>query len=575
MAFVCMAVLGLTTGMYAFLMGPALRFLLTGGEEGLDKVRWLLGDGVRVDRAFALWALPVTIVAVGVVKGFAYLGQFYFMGWFAQRVGADLRRAVFEALARISPTRLPAQRAGDLLARFTNDVGAVEFAAFYTLGSYVRDTLQIIVLVGVALWLNWKVALATLVVLPLAVVPAARLTRSVIKRLRVGQSRLGALAAQLSESLGGLRTIQAFNGQEAERRRFEENATLQRQALIRAGWSRGAVPGLMELLAAGAIAATLSFAISTRSIPPEELVSVLTALILVYQPAKDLGRVTQYGVLATVAGERVLEVLDSVPAVTDRPDARELISIRREIALREVVFGYGDRPALDGVSLTLPIGKVVAVVGPSGSGKSTLVSLLLRFELPQQGALLIDGEPADGYTQHSLRRQFGLVTQDAQLFSGSVLDNLRLGRPDATLAEAEAAARVAAADRFIHALPKGYATPIGERGVVLSGGQRQRLALARAVLSGAPVLLLDEATSNLDPESEREVQRALAVLLKDRTALVIAHRLSTVRDADLIYVMEAGRVVESGTHPELLARTGSYARLWSLQEQPGEQGGAA
>ncbi len=575
MAFVCMAVLGLTTGIYAFLMGPALRFLLTGGEEGLDKVRWLLGDEVRVDRAFALWALPVTIVAVGVVKGFSYLGQFYFMGWFAQRVGADLRRAVFDALARISPTRIPSQRAGDLLTRFTNDVGAVEFAAFYTLGSYVRDTLQIIVLVGVALWLNWKVALATLVVLPLAVLPAARLTRSVIKRLRVGQSRLGALAAQLSESLGGLRTIQAFNGQEAERRRFEENATVQRQALIRAGWSRGAVPGLMELLAAGAIAATLSFAISTRSIPPEELVSVLTALILVYQPAKDLGRVTQYGILAKVAGERVLEVLDSVPAVTDRPEARELTTIRQEIALREVVFGYGDRPALDGVSLTLPIGKVVAVVGPSGSGKSTLVSLLLRFESPQQGALLIDGEPAEAYTQHSLRRQFGLVTQDAQLFSGSVLDNLRLGRPDATLAEVEAAARVAAAESFIQALPQGYATPIGERGVVLSGGQRQRLALARAVLSGAPVLLLDEATSNLDPESEREVQQALGVLLKGRTALVIAHRLSTVRDADLIYVLEAGRVVESGTHPELLARAGSYARLWTLQEQPGEQGSAA
>jgi len=271
----------------------------------------------------------------------------------------------------------------------------------------------------------------------------------------------------------------------------------------------------------------------------------------------------------------VLEVLDAQPAVSDAPDAVELERISQGIELREVVFGYGDRPALEGVSLRLPVGKVVAVVGPSGSGKSTLVSLLMRFEQPQQGRLEVDGVDAGRYTQRSLRAQFSLVTQDAQLFSGPVIDNLRLGRPSASQAEVEAAAKVAAAEVFIQALPQGYQTPIGERGVVLSGGQRQRLALARAVLSGAPVLVLDEATSNLDPESEREVQQALKAVLKERTALVIAHRLSTVQEADLIYVMERGRVVERGNHRELLAQGGAYSRLWSLQEQPQAQGSAA
>lgn len=574
-AFACMAVLGITTGLYAFLMGPALRFLLTGGEDGLDSLRRLFGAGFALDRDTVFWALPVAIVAVGVAKGFSYLGQFFFMGWFAQRVGADLRRSVFLALARIPPTRLPSQRAGDLLTRFTQDVTSVEVAAFYTLGSYVRDTLQIIVLVTVALWLNWKVALATLIVLPLAVIPAARLTRSVMKRLRVGQTKLGLLAAQLQESLVGLRTIQAFNGQAAERARFADNAQQQRVALTRAGWSRGGVPGLMEIMAATAIAATLSFALSTRSIPPEELVSVLTALILVYQPAKDLGRVTQFGIQAAVAGERILQVLDAAPAVADSPGATSLTGVRESVRFQDVHFEYGERPALDGVTLDLPIGKTVAVVGASGSGKSTLVSLLMRSEAPARGDLLFDGVSASRFTVDSVRSQFALVTQEAQLFSGTVADNLRVARGDASAEELERAARTASADAFIRALPGGYEARIGERGVVLSGGQRQRLALARAVLSGAPVLVLDEATSNLDPESEREVQAALREVLRGRTALVIAHRLSTIQDADLIHVMDAGRVVESGTHVQLLARHGQYARLWSLQESPGAARGSA
>jgi subfamily B ATP-binding cassette protein MsbA len=294
----------------------------------------------------------------------------------------------------------------------------------------------------------------------------------------------------------------------------------------------------------------------------------------VYQPVKDLGRVTQFAMQAGAAGERLFALLDLHHPVADVPGATAAPELKQEIRVEDVRFSYGERRALDGLTLELPVGKVVALVGPSGGGKSTLTNLLLRFERPQEGRLLFDGVDVDGYTAASVRAKFALVTQEPLLFSGSVLDNLRYARPEATREEVEAAARVANADGFIRALPEGYDTRVGERGVKLSGGQRQRLCIARAVLSRAPVLVLDEATSSLDPESEREVQAALAAVLPGRTALVIAHRLSTVAEADLLYVVEAGRVVERGSHAELLKLGGRYAALWALQTAGSERGAA-
>lgn len=565
-AFACMVALGVTTGAYAYLMGPALRFLLSGGVEGLGQVGRLFPALAGVDRQRALWLFPVVIVAIAVVKGLGYLGQFYWMGLFGQRVVADLRREVFAHLAGMSPAQLARQRSGDLLSRFSADVASVELAATYTVASYVRDGLQVIILVGVALSLSWKLALGTLLILPVAVLPASRLTRSVLKRSREGQAQLGNLAAQLQEGLGGMRTIQAFNARAAELARFDAHAGEHQRAMIRAGWARGAVPGLMEVLAATAIACALSFAAATRSIPPDELISVLAAVVLIYQPAKDLGRVSQFALQAAVAGERIFELLDALHPVADAQGAQAAEPLARGVRLEDVRFSYGERKALDGLTLEIPVGKVTALVGPSGGGKSTLASLLLRFEQPQGGRILLDGVDVAGLKADSVRAQFALVTQEALLFSATVLENLRFGKPDATMEEVVRAARVAHADEFIRALPQGYRTPVGERGVVLSGGQKQRLCLARAVLANAPVLVLDEATSNLDPRSEADVRDALASVLEGRTALIIAHRLSTVVDADVIHVMDAGRIVESGPHEELLRRNGLYTQLWLLQE---------
>ncbi|HYV49202.1 MAG TPA: ABC transporter ATP-binding protein [Myxococcaceae bacterium] len=565
LAFACMVVLGATTGLYAYLMGPALRFLLEGGRSGLGMPARLFPALEQLDRGTALWLFPVAIVAIGVLKGLSYLGQFYWMGLYGQKVVGDLRRAVFWKLASLSPLQLARERTGDLLSRFTSDVAAVEAAATYAVASYLRDGLQIAILVGVALFLDWRIAGFTLLVLPLAVLPAARLTRSVLRRTRDAQAQLGEIAAQIKEGLSGLRTIQAFNAEAAERARFATHAGRHQSALIRAGWARGAVPGVMELLAAGALALGLGYAVRAQ-LPPEHLVSVLTAVVLIYQPAKDLGRVSQFALQAAVAGERIFQLLDAdhpVPPATGLPRARRL---SRELRLEDVWFKYGDRPALEGCSFSAKAGQITALVGPSGAGKSTVTQLLLRFTRPDRGRIFIDGEDVERYAPDSVRESFALVTQESLLFSTTVLENVRFARPDASPQEVEAAARIASAHDFIQALPKGYGTPVGERGVVLSGGQKQRLCLARAVLAGAPVLVLDEATSNLDPESEAEVRRAMDAMLRGRTALVIAHRLSTVRNADLIHVIDRGRVVESGTHAELLRAGGLYARLWELQE---------
>ena len=376
------------------------------------------------------------------------------------------------------------------------------------------------------------------------------------------------MAGQLREALAAVRTVQAYGVEQAEAARFGARAEAHAATLARAGWARAAVPALTEVLAALAVAAVLVWAAGNMEVAPERLLSFLAALILLYQPAKELGRASQFATQGAAAAERLLEVLETPPLVTDAPGAKPAPRLARAVRLDTVSLAYGDRPALSRLELEIPVGKVTALVGPSGGGKSSVAALLLRFVRPDAGRILWDGTDVEGCTVASLRSQMALVTQEPLLFSGTVRENLLSARPEATGGELRAALRAARAEEFVMALPRQWDTPLGERGARLSGGQRQRLALARAVLMHARLLVLDEATSNLDPEGEREVQAALESMLPGRTALVIAHRLQTIARADRIHVLVAGRVVEEGTHEELLLRGGWYAEAWTLQHPP-------
>jgi subfamily B ATP-binding cassette protein MsbA len=563
-----MAVLALATGAYAFLVGPVLRFLLTGGASALGRVSAWAPALEPEGRGRLLAALPLLLVVIAVVKGVAYAAQFTWVGQFGQRTVAGVRRALFDALLRLSPVQLGQRMSGDLLSRFSADVTAVETAAIYAVGAWIRDGLTVLVLAAVAVALDWRLALLALAVVPLAAVPVARLTRAVLRRTREGQARLGGMAGQLREALAGVRTVQAYGVEPSEAARFGARATSHARTLSRAAWARAAVPALTEVLAAGAIAGVLAWAAAGAPIPPERLLSFLAALVLLYQPAKELGRASQFATQGAAAAERLLDVLETRPLVSDAPAARAAPRLQQAVRLEGVRLAYGERPALHGLSLDIPVGQLTALVGPSGSGKSTVAALLLRFLRPDGGRLAWDEVDVEGCTVASLRAQTALVTQEPLLFSGTVRDNLLAARPDATPAELTHALRVASAESFVEALPQKMETPLGERGVRLSGGQRQRLALARAVLRDARLWVLDEATSSLDPQGEREVQAALEAVLAGRTALVIAHRLQTVAGADRIHVLDGGRVVESGTHAELLARGQWYARAWALQHPP-------
>jgi len=550
-AFLCMGMTAGSTALRAWLMEPVLDRIFIARDASL---LLLLGGAALV---------------LALIKGFADYGQTVLMNRVGQRVIADIQIASFARLLRADLAYFNATSSGLLISRLTNDVGLLRNAAGNVLAGIGRDAVTVVFLVGLMFYQDWVLALIAFFAFPLAIRPIIGIGRRMRRVSANTQAEMGQLTTLLSQTFQGARHVKAYGMEEYEERRAGRLIERIFALVDRANRTRSQATPMMEALGGAAIAVVILYGgqqVISGARTPGAFFSFITALLLAYQPVKALAILNANLQEGLAAAQRVFQVLDIEPAIHDRPGARPLRIETGEVRFEQVRFGY--RPgavALDGISLTVPGGGTVALVGPSGAGKSTMLNLIPRFYEVDQGALSIDGQDVRAVTLASLRGAIALVAQEVSLFDDTVRANIAYGRFGASEEEIEAAATAAGADRFIRELPQGYDTLVGEHGVLLSGGQRQRLAIARAMLKDAPILLLDEATSALDSESERQVQAALRSLMRGRTTIVIAHRLSTVIGADLICVLDRGHIVESGRHAQLLARNGLYARLYETQ----------
>ncbi len=482
----------------------------------------------------------------------------------------DLRGRLFAHLQRLSLAFYHGRRSGTLIARLTSDVDALRDSLAAGVGDVLKDGLTLIGLLAVALSASWRLTLFAMLVVPPAGIALTMAGLKMRRRSGRAQERMAEVTTVLQESIAGARVVKAFGMEHYETARFGAANDGHLHAYVRLRGIAIALKPFTEfvtILVAVAIAWFGAREIFVHhSMPPERFIQFVTALLAMISPIKGLSEVNSKVAAGLGAADRIFGLLDTPPTVVDRPGARELPALAGAIRYEHVDFAYQPgEPVLHDVTFEVRRGEVVALVGASGAGKSTTLDLLARFYDPTRGRITVDGADVRDVTVASLRRQLGIVTQETILFHDSVRANIAYGLAEAKDADVEAAARAAHAHDFISRLPQGYGTVIGDRGVRLSGGERQRLAIARALLRNPPVLLLDEATSSLDTESERLVQEALERLMRERTVLVIAHRLSTVQHADRICVFDAGRIVQTGTHAELVACDGTYRRLHELQ----------
>jgi len=538
-----------------------------------------LGQGLRqlIDQGFGS-ASPASLngAALAMFLIVAALGastalRFYLVSWLGERVAGDLRRAVFNHVLSLSPAYFETARTGDILSRLTADIAVLQALVGTAISQSLRNILLAMGAASMLVVTSAKLAAITLVVVPVVVLPLILFGRRERKLSRSAQERVADLAATAEETINGLATVQAFTHEAADRARFSAEVERSVGAALRRILSRAILILIVILLGFGAI--TFSLWVGGRDVIAGRMTGGELSAFVFYAVllASSLATISEiWGEIqrAAAAADRLLEILATKPEIAAPASPAILPPPQGRVAFEGVTFHYPSRPdtpALRDITLALEPGETVALVGPSGAGKTTVLQLLLRFRDPQAGRVLVDATDIRLVEPQALRGRLGLVAQEPMIFSASVADNIRYGRPEADDAAVLAAARAAAAADFIAALPEGMATHLGARGVTLSGGQRQRIAIARAILRDPPILLLDEATSALDAESEQAVQQALAAAARGRTTLVVAHRLATVRRADRILVMEAGRVVATGTHDALVRQGGLYARLAALQ----------
>lgn len=535
-------------------------------------IRRMIDHGFSIQNAGFIDQYFAMLVVIGGVLAVSIATRFYCVNWLGERVVADLRRDVFDHLVRLGPAFFERAHSGEVMSRLTADTTQIKAVAGHTLSQALRNAIMLLGALVMMIVTSPDLSLMSLIAIPVIVLPLMAYGRVVRRLSRRAQDTLAEASAYAAENLTAVRTMQSFAHESAVVSRFSSAVNASFDAAKARMRARAGLTALTIFLTVASVVAVLWYGAS--AVIAGELTGGSLGQFIIYAlfAAGALGELAEvWGELSQASGaaERLIELMRVVPEITSPAEPEPMpVPASGEIRFENVSFTYASRPdlpALEGFSIRVAPGETIALVGPSGAGKTTIFNLLLRFYDPTAGTIRIDGVPINRASLEDLRQRMALVPQDVAIFADSVLENIRYGSPSATRADVERAAKAAQADAFIRALPKGYDTRLGERGVTLSGGQRQRLAIARAILKDAPILLLDEATSALDAENERAVQQALERVMENRTTLVIAHRLATVQKADRILVMDEGRIVEQGRHDELVDRGGLYGRLAALQ----------
>jgi len=557
---------------YLLLVLGSLALVLVVSGLGIAQplvIRWTI-DTVLMGKRYNLLPLAAgIIVAIAVVRGLLTFGQRYSMEYIGQKAVYDIRNKLYFHMQQLSFSFYDKAQTGQLMSRLVADVNTVQRFLGQGLINLTSNIFTLLAVLVILLRLDWRLTIVSMSVMPFLLHAVFTFSKKVRPMFWRVQDQMAVLTTDLQESLAGIRVVKAFAREEHELQKFdrENKEYMDRNLLsIRMMAFYGPYMNFLSGIAATLILWYGGREVINNALTLGSLVAFNSYLLQLMQPIRMLGMLVSLVERGISSGDRIFDILDTKADVTDKPGARELPPVKGDVALDDVRFSYDKKtPVLEGVSLHAPAGSTIAILGATGSGKSTVIHLIPRFYDVDKGRVLIDGYDIRDVTLESLRRQIGIVTQETFLFSSSIKDNIAYGRPEATDQEIVAAAKAAHIHDFIVSLPQGYNTVIGERGVGLSGGQKQRVAIARALLMDARIVLLDESTSNVDVETEMQIQKAFSDLLRDRTSFIIAQRLSTVRTADKIVVLDKGKVAEEGTHDELLKLGGVYAQIYEMQ----------